>query len=93
MQSISPLTKSANNKISPSTNHLSQLQNRIPTVSDKALINLVNGIQVSKDMIRYRKNRGFLESYSINSTVAIANAKYYSMETLLQVKKLYTIRF
>lgn len=59
MQSISPLTKSANNKISPSTNHLSQLQNRIPTVSDKALINLVNGIQVNKDIIRYRKNRGF----------------------------------
>ena len=59
MQSISPLTKSANNKISPSTNHLEQLQNRIPTVSDKALINLVNGIQVNKDMIRYHKNRGF----------------------------------
>lgn len=59
MKSISPLTKSPNNKISPSTNHLEQLQNRIPTVSDKALINLVNGIQVNKDIIRYRKNRGF----------------------------------
>lgn len=59
MKSISPLTKSPNIKISPSTNHLSQIQNRIPTVSDKALINLVNGIQINKDIIRYQKNRGF----------------------------------
>ncbi|MEM7714318.1 MAG: diguanylate cyclase regulator RdcB family protein [Cyanobacteria bacterium P01_A01_bin.68] len=47
------------NKDTSSTNYLSELQQRIPTVSDKALINLVNGIQVSKDIIRYRKNRGF----------------------------------
>ena len=36
MTSISPLTKSPHIQISSSTNHLSQLQNRIPSVSDKA---------------------------------------------------------
>ncbi|HEY9599086.1 MAG TPA: diguanylate cyclase regulator RdcB family protein [Cyanophyceae cyanobacterium] len=41
------------------TYRLEQLQRRIPVVADKALIDLVNGIQVSKDLIRYRKNRGF----------------------------------
>ena len=55
---INTIDKSKN-KISSSTNYLSQLQQRIPTVSDKALVNLVNGIQVNKDIIRYRKNRGF----------------------------------
>lgn len=44
---------------SPSTRHLEELQRRVPVVGDKALIDLVNGIQVSKDLIRYRKNRGF----------------------------------
>lgn len=44
---------------SQSTHRLEELQRRIPVVSDKALIDLVNGIQVSKDLIRYRKNRGF----------------------------------
>lgn len=38
---------------------LEKLQRRVPVVGDKALIDLVNGIQVSKDIIRYRKNRGF----------------------------------
>lgn len=38
---------------------LEELQRRVPLVGDKALIDLVNGIQVSKDIIRYRKNRGF----------------------------------
>jgi hypothetical protein len=38
---------------------LEELQRRVPVVGDKALINLINGIQVSKDLIRYRKNRGF----------------------------------
>ncbi len=56
---INIIDKFKNKNISSSTNHLEQLQNRIPTVSDKALINLVNGIQVNKDIIRYRKNRGF----------------------------------
>ena len=55
---INTIDKSKN-KISSSTNYLSQLQKIIPTVSDKALVNLVNGIQVNKDIIRYRKNRGF----------------------------------
>ncbi len=41
------------------TRHLEELQRRVPVVGDKALIDLVNGIQVSKDLIRYRKNRGF----------------------------------
>ncbi len=38
---------------------LQELQKRIPPVGDKALIDLVNGIQVNQDLIRYRKNRGF----------------------------------
>jgi hypothetical protein len=41
------------------TRHIEELQRRVPVVGDKALIDLVNGIQVSKDLIRYRKNRGF----------------------------------
>lgn len=43
----------------PSTQKLSELEHRIPIVGDKALIDLVNGLSVSKDMLRYRKNRGF----------------------------------
>ena len=43
----------------PSTQKLCELQRRIPVVGDKALINLVNGLSVSKDMLRYRKSRGF----------------------------------
>ncbi len=42
-----------------STCHLEELQRRVPIVGDKGLIDLVNGIHVSKDIIRYRKNRGF----------------------------------
>ena len=45
------------NSVQPPT--LDQLEKRIPPVSDKALINLVNGIQVNQDIISYRKNRGF----------------------------------
>ncbi|WP_228061109.1 MULTISPECIES: YjcZ-like family protein [unclassified Coleofasciculus] len=41
------------------TFNLKELQRRVPVVADKALIDLVNGIQVNKDLIRYRKNRGF----------------------------------
>jgi hypothetical protein len=44
---------------SQSTCYLEELQRRVPVVGDKGLIDLVNGIQVSKDLIRYRKNRGF----------------------------------
>jgi uncharacterized coiled-coil protein SlyX len=64
MTNISYLYKSnapAQNKGIPSqsTRHLEQLQRRVPVVGDKALINLINGIHVSKDLIRYRKQRGF----------------------------------
>lgn len=38
---------------------LEELQRRVPLVGDKALIDLINGIHVSKDIISYRKNRGF----------------------------------
>lgn len=43
-----------------STQPLDQLQRRVPVIGDKALIDLINGVQVSRDVIRYRKNRGFL---------------------------------
>jgi len=39
---------------------IAQLEKRIPPVSDKALVDLVNGIQVSQNILTYRKNRGFL---------------------------------
>lgn len=38
---------------------LQELEQRIPIASDKALINLVNGIQINRDLICYRKSRGF----------------------------------
>ncbi len=38
---------------SQSTRRLEELQRRVPVVGDKALINLVNGIQVSKDLLHY----------------------------------------
>jgi len=39
--------------------HIETLQRRVPIVGDKAIIDLVNGIYISKDIIRYRKNRGW----------------------------------
>ncbi|BCL40242.1 YjcZ-like family protein [Nostoc sp. MS1] len=45
--------------ISTSNHHLKEIERRIPVVSDKALIDLINGIQVSRDIIRYRKNRSW----------------------------------
>lgn len=39
--------------------HLSELERRIPPVSDKALIDLVNGIQINRELLTYRRNRGF----------------------------------
>lgn len=45
--------------LSQSTRQLAQLQQRVPVVGDKALIDLVNGIQVNRDVIRYR-HRGLL---------------------------------
>jgi len=47
------------NIYSSSTRCLEELQRRVPVVGDQALINLINGIQVSKDIIRYRKKRGW----------------------------------
>lgn len=44
---------------SRSTPNLEFLQRQIPIVGDKAIVDLINGIQVSKDVIRYRKNRGW----------------------------------
>ncbi|WP_413161493.1 diguanylate cyclase regulator RdcB family protein [Capilliphycus salinus ALCB114379] len=41
------------------SDRLQQLQQRIPLVSDKALVDLVNGIDINKDLIRYRKSRGY----------------------------------
>lgn len=38
---------------------LEDLERRVPIVSDKTLINLVNGIQVNRDLIYYQKSRGF----------------------------------
>lgn len=38
---------------------LENLERRIPIASDKALINLVNGIQISRDLINYQKSRGW----------------------------------
>jgi hypothetical protein len=46
--------------ISPSTQKLEEIQRRFPIVGDKAIIDLINGIQVNKDIILYRKNRGWL---------------------------------
>ena len=42
-----------------STQMLCELQRRVPVVGDKALIDLVNGLSVSKDMLRYSKSRSF----------------------------------
>ena len=39
---------------------IQQIEKRIPPVSDKALINLVNGIQVNQNILSYRKSRGFI---------------------------------
>ena len=39
--------------------YLQKVQQRIPLISDKALIDLVNGIDVNRDYIRYRKSRGY----------------------------------
>ena len=51
---------------SQSTCRLAHLQQRVPVVGDKALIDLVNGIQVSRDVIRYR-HRVFLNIMPVDS--------------------------
>ena len=47
---------------------IKQLEKRIPPVSDKALINLVNGIQVNQNILSYRKSRGFFGQILDNLT-------------------------
>lgn len=44
---------------SQSTRYLEELEQRVPIVGDKALIDLVNGIQINKDLIHYRKSRNW----------------------------------
>ena len=39
---------------------LQDLQQQVPIVSDKVLVDLVNGIQVNDDLIRFRQNRSFI---------------------------------
>jgi len=54
-----PSKPSQSQELSSFTLHLIELQRRVPVVGDKALIDLVNGIQVSAEAVRYRKRRGF----------------------------------
>ena len=42
------------------TQSLQDLQQQVPIISDKVLVDLVNGIQVNDDLIRFRQNRGFI---------------------------------
>jgi YjcZ-like protein len=46
-------------EVSELTQRLQKLQERIPVASDRALIELVNGIQISTEAVRYRKSRGY----------------------------------
>jgi hypothetical protein len=46
-------------ELSEFTRQLRSLQRRVPVVGDKALIDLVNGIQINTEAVRYRKSRGF----------------------------------
>ncbi|MBR8829862.1 MAG: hypothetical protein N5P05_000597 [Chroococcopsis gigantea SAG 12.99] len=39
---------------------LDQLQRRVPVIGDKAVIDLINGIQVNRDILRYRRTRGII---------------------------------
>jgi hypothetical protein len=55
----SSFSKQSTGLVTLSTSSIEKLQCRVPGVGDKAIIDLINGIQVSKDIIRYRKNRGF----------------------------------
>ena len=47
---------------------LEKLERRVPIVSDKALINLVNGIQVNSDLIQYQRQQGFFGRLFDNNT-------------------------
>lgn len=52
--------KSTSPAPSYATQYIADLQQRIPVVGDKALVDLVNGLEVSHDVIRYREGRSFL---------------------------------
>ena len=47
---------------------IEEIEKRIPPVSDKALIDLVNGIQVNQNILNYRKSRGFFGQLLDNLT-------------------------
>lgn len=51
------------NKLSQnqSIQYLKTLEKRIPNVSDQVLIDLVNGFQISQDILLFRERRGFLD--------------------------------
>jgi len=77
------------NKSFPQT--LQDLQQRVPIVSDKVLVDLVNGIQVNQDLIRFRQNRGFLghlldgfTGSDRNSQILIDNNLNVGMQSLHQ---------
>ena len=65
---------------------LEELQQRISPVGDKALIDLVNGIQVNKDLIRYRKNRSFFgqlfDNLNTKSLIETALIEYIQTKVL-----------
>lgn len=71
--------KSDSTNINQTTQPLESLKRRVPIVTDKVLIDLVNGIQVGRDIIRYRKSRGFIGQL-IDS---IAGTDNYKRQTLL----------
>ncbi|NET28164.1 diguanylate cyclase regulator RdcB family protein [Okeania sp. SIO1I7] len=45
-----------------------RLQRRVPLVSDKTLVDLVNGIQISRGLVNYRKSQGFFGKLLDNLT-------------------------
>ena len=47
---------------------IEQIERRIPPVSDKALVDLVNGIQVNQNILSYRKSKGFFGQLLNNLT-------------------------
>lgn len=58
----------ANSSINRADIPIEQLEKRIPPVGDKALIDLVNGIQVNQNILSYRKSQGFFGQLLDNLT-------------------------
>ena len=50
----------ASSTSSQTTQYLFDLQRRIPVIGDKALVDLVNGIDVGRDITRHRRDRSFI---------------------------------